>query len=121
MSVLGDGFTAEDRRRQVSVEKGVSGNTGRLIRVEEKLIAFVTANTKSHKDADKKCDRIENVANAAHRRVDDVEESVDKIEKGLDRKAGFFSGVVGTIAMAGTIMGVVAALAVSIWTSLKSH
>ncbi len=108
MNILSDGFTEADRARHIRVEDKLIANTGKLIRIEEKLIATVEANTKLHKDSEKKCEEIKTAAEAAHRRVDGVEIC-------LAKKHGFFTGLKGTLAIIGTIAGTIAALIVAIW------
>ncbi len=108
MNILGDGFTELDRARHIRVEeKGIS-NAGSLIRIEQQLIASVAANTKLHKDSEKKCEDIKDMAEAAHRRVDSVDIC-------LAKKHGFFTGLKGTLTILGTIAGTAAALGLSIW------
>ncbi len=110
---MGDGFTESDRARHIRVEEKVGSNSGKLIRIEEKLIATIEANTKLHKDSEKKCEEIKDAAEAAHRRVDDMEICIAK-------KQGFFMGQKGTLAVIGTIVGTVTALAIAGWAAWKA-
>ncbi len=113
MKILGDGFTESDRARHIRVEEKVISNAGKLIQIGEQLIASVAANTKLHEDSEKKCEGIKDMAEAAHRRVDGVDIC-------LAKKQGFFMGQKGTLAIIGTIVGTITALAFAGWAAWKA-